>query len=507
MQAITQPFRIKETGRVKEVRKFIVKIEGLPSCMSGERVKFPDGTSGLVMGFNEKEALVISLGYEANIRIGAEVLAENAEFRIPVGEALIGRIVNALGEPCDGRGTILADSGQRSADSGQNKLNAERYTLNADYYPVFREAPPTMERGEVDEDFRTGIKIIDTLIPLGKGQRVLVFGDRMSGKTSVATDAIINQRGKDMICIYCSIGKSYSSLLKVVQLLKKFDCFEYTALVSAGASSPCAQQYLAPYTASAIGEYFMNKGKDVLLVFDDLTKHAWAYRQISLLLERSPGREAYPGDIYYIHSQLLERSGKLSEEKGAGSMTLFCIADTLQGDVSGYIPSNLISMLDGQIYLSTTLFAEGFKPAIDFSSSVSIIGARTQHPAIKDAAGRVKIEYAQYRELLKLTRLKSALSPEAEAKIRRGEIVSELLKQNRNSPVSLEEQVILLYAFDRGILDKMPDDEIKRFKKDFFEFVKKTKPEIPEALEEKKPLSKAVTQEIDECLRKFFSRA
>ena len=494
MPTQTQPFRIKETGTVKEVKKFIVKIEGFPSCMNGERVIFADGTSGLVMGFNEKEALVIPLGYEANIRIGAEVLAKSSDFRIPVGEALVGRIVNALGEPCDGRGAMNSKFGVRSLDGKTHNLQ----------YPVFREAPPTMERGEVDEDFHTGIKIIDTLIPIGKGQRILVFGDRMSGKTSIGTDAIINQSGKDVVCIYCSIGKSYSSLLKVVQLLKKFNCLEYTTIVAAGASSPCAQQYLAPYTATAIGEYFMHKGKDVFLVFDDLTKHAWAYRQISLLLERPPGREAYPGDIYYIHSQLLERAGMLSEEKSAGSMTLFCIADTLQGDVAGYIPSNLISMLDGQVYLSTTLFAEGFKPSIDFGASVSIIGARTQHPAVKEVAGRIRIEYAQYRELLKLTRLKSALSPEAEAKIRRGEIISELLKQNRNNPVSLEEQIILFYGFDRNVLNKLPDDEIRRFKKGFFSFIEKTKPDIIRDLKERQPLKREITEELEKCLKAFF---
>jgi F-type H+-transporting ATPase subunit alpha len=508
VQTITQPFRIKEIGRVKEVKKFIVKIEGLPSCMSGQLVKFSDGSKGLVMGFNDKEALVIVLGYEARVRIGDEVITESDIFAIPVSEALVGRVVNAQGEPCDGKGSI-AYSVERIADS--KKLNAKRYPLNA----VFREAPPTMERGEVGEQFETGIKIMDILVPVAKGQRVLIFGDRMSGKTSIATDAIISQsrksgtdlrdrQEKNVICIYCSIGKSYSSLLRVVQLLKKQNALDYTVIVAALASSSCGEQYLAPYTATAIGEYFMDKGMDVLLVLDDLTKHAWAYRQLSLLLERPPGREAYPGDIYYIHSQLLERAGKLSEEKGSGSITSFTIADTLQGDVAGYIPSNLISMLDGQIYLSTTLFAEGFKPAIDFGMSISIIGGKIQHPAVKELARRLRIEYAQYRELLKLTRLKAALSPEAEAKIRRGEIITELLKQNRNQPVSLEEQVLLFYALDRGVLDKLADDEVRRFKSDFFDFVKKSKPGVIETLKERQPLNKALAGELDECLREFW---
>ena len=497
MQTTAQAFRVKEIGRVKEVKKFIIKIEGLPSCMSGQLVKFSDGTNGLVMGFNDKEALVIVLGYEARVRIGDEVVAENEIFTIPVSEALIGRVVDAQGKPCDGRGPI-----QPSAIS--RKPSAKDFKLKADYYPVFREAPATMERGDVAEQFETGIKIMDILVPVAKGQRMLIFGDRMSGKTSIATDTIINQKNKNLICIYCSIGKSYSSLLRTVQLFKKQDVLDYTIIVAALASSSCGEQYLVPYTATAIGEYFMYKGMDVLLVLDDLTKHAWAYRQLSLLLERSPGREAYPGDIYYIHSQLLERAGKLSEARGSGSMASFVIADTLQGDVAGYIPSNLISMLDGQIYLSTTLFAEGFKPAIDFGMSISIIGGKIQHPAVKELARRLRIEYAQYGELLKLTRLKAALSPEAEAKIRRGEIISELLRQNRNQPVPLEEQIILFYAMDRGVLDKLEDGEVKRFKSDFFNFVTKSNLRIIEALKEKQPLKKAVAGQLDECLKKWF---
>jgi len=507
MQTITQPFRIKELGRVKEVKKFIVKVKGLPSCMNGQLVNFRDGTKGLVMGFNDEETLVIVLGYESRVRIGDEVISESNVFAVPVSDGLIGRVVNAQGEPADGKGAIQLSAISRQPSAKDFKLKAESRQLRADYYPIFREAAPTMERGDVNEQLETGIKIIDTLIPVAKGQRMLVFGDRMSGKTSIATDAIINQKAKDVVCIYCSIVKSYSSLLKAVQLLKKYEALDYTLVVAAGASSSCAEQYLAPYTATAIGEYFMDKGQDVLLIFDDLTKHAWSYRQLSLLLERPPGREAYPGDIYYIHSQLLERGGRLSEEKGGGSITSFVIADTLQGDVAGYIPSNLISMLDGQIYLSTALFGEGFKPAVDFGLSSSIIGGKIQNPALKEVAGRLRVEYAQYKELLKLTKLKGALSPEAEAKIRRGEITSELLRQNRNSPVSLPEQIMLFYALDRGVLDKLPDEEIKRFKKDFFAFVKQAKPGVIGELQQRQPLTKEITTELDECLRKFFNIA
>ncbi|MEI8349087.1 MAG: F0F1 ATP synthase subunit alpha [Candidatus Omnitrophota bacterium] len=498
MQTQSYPFRIKELGRVKEVRKFIVKIEGFPSCMNGQLVSFPGGTKGLVMGFNEREALAIILGYEGSVRIGDIVEAQSQAFTVPVNDSLPGRIITALGKPCDEKGPIAVSGFLRLA------ANADSLTAHTSYCPVFTEAPSAMERSDVHEQLETGVKMVDMFVPLAKGQRILIFGDRMSGKTSLATDAIINQKDKDVVCVYCSIGKSYFSLLRVVQLLKKHRALDYTVVVAAGAASSCGEQYLAPYTATAVAEYFMNKGKDVLLVMDDLTKHAWAYRQLSLLLERPPGREACPGDIYYIHAQLLERSGKLIDEKGGGSITSLVLADTLQGDISSYIPSNFVSMLDGQIYLSTTLFGDGFKPAIDFGLSISIMGGKIQHPAIKEFTQRIRIEYAQYRELLRLMKLKSTLSSEAEAKIKRGETITELLKQQRSSPVSQAEQIILLYALEKGMLDKLSSQQLKTFKNDFFSFVQKEEPEIVRLLEERQPLDNKSAALIEKVLQDFF---
>jgi len=482
VQTLEQPFRIKELGRVKEIKKCIAKIEGLPSCMNGQLLHFPNGSKGLVMGFNYDEALSIILGYEGGIRMGDSVEAENKTFEIPIGEGLVGRVVNALGLLCDGGSKIRYDASRS----------------------VFKEAPPAMERGAVSEPLETGIKIVDIFVPIAKGQRVLLLGDRMSGKTSIAVDGIINQKNKNVICIYCSIGKSHSSLLKITQLLNKKNAFGYTIILAAGASASCGEQYLAPYTATTIGEYFMNKGKDVLLIYDDLTKHAWAYRQLSLLLERPPGREAYPGDIYYVHSQLLERCGKLSHAGGGGSITAFVIADTLQEDIAGYIPSNLVSMLDGQIFLSTSLFSEGFKPAIDFGMSVSTIGGKIQHPMLRQLAVKLRVEYAEYRKLLKLTKLKAVLSQEAEVNIRRGEIITELLKQPRVNLVSIEEQIVLFYALDRGVLNKLSDTEIIKFKNNFFDFLKKTKPTLIGTLKERQPIKKETAAAIDECLKRFF---
>jgi len=435
MPASFSPFaiRIKEIGRVRAVKKIIARVSGLANFMNGQLVNFAGttGTKGMIVGFQEEDILVLILGEESRVRIGQEVVSCQEEFKIPVGEGFLGRVVNALGEPADGKGPIAAN----------------------ECYPVFREAPATMDRGESVSCLETGTKIVDAVVPVSYGQRQLIIGDRMTGKTTVAIDAILHQKGKDVVCIYCCIGKSFSSLLKVARLLKLKAALDHTIVVASTASATVGEQYLAPYSASALGEYFMHRGKDVLLVFDDMTKHAWSYRQISLLLERPPGREAYPGDIYYIHSQLIERAGKLSKELGGGSITLFPIIDTLQGDITGFIPSNLVSMTDGQIYLSSALFAEGFKPAIDFALSVSIIGSRTQNPILKKLASSIRLEYAQYKELLRLTKLKSGLTVEAERKIRRGAAISALLAQDKNNPVSITELIILLYALDRKILD------------------------------------------------------
>ncbi|MCX5703499.1 MAG: F0F1 ATP synthase subunit alpha, partial [Candidatus Omnitrophica bacterium] len=344
------------------MRKFIVITEGLPSCMNGQIVEFASGTLGLVMGFTEEKVQILVLGDASSIRAGDEVYNKGKSLNLPVSDAFLGRVVNGLCQPLDGLGPIGA----------------------SEFFPVFRIAPGVMERVPVKESLETGTLILDAIIPIAKGQRQLLIGDRLTGKTTVALDAILNQKGKDVICIYCCIGKPYSSLLKTLDILKENDAFKYTIVVSAVASVSTGEQYLAPYTACVLGEYFMYKGKDVFVIFDDLTKHAWTYRQISLLLERAPGREAYPGDIFYVHSQLVERAGYLKPELGGGSMTFFPIVEILQGDVTGYISTNLISMTDGQLYFSTALFNKGFKPAIDFGLSVSRIGNKAQWPAMKE---------------------------------------------------------------------------------------------------------------------------
>jgi F-type H+/Na+-transporting ATPase subunit alpha len=372
---------------------------------------------------------------------------------------------------------------------------------------VFREAPSVLERVPIREALETGIRTIDAMIPIGKGQRELIIGDRMSGKSTIAIDTILNQKGKDVICIYCFIGKDYETLVEVLRLLRAKDALSYTVVVSALAASSPGEQYIAPYTACALGEFFMSEGKDVFAVFDDLTKHAWAYRQLSLLLERSPGRDAYPGDIFYLHSQLVERAAKLSEDNDGGrggSMTFFPIVDTIQGDVTGYIPSNLISMTDGQIYLNTSLFGEGFKPAIDLGLSVSRIGNKVQSKAMKELSGMLRLEYIQYKELLKMSKLKAGLSPEIEAKLSRGAAIKQILIQERNRPSSHEEQVMMLYAVRKGILDNLTEKELDIFKKEIYKFACANNERLIKELSEKRELTESIKQGLDAMLESYF---
>jgi len=460
--------QIYEIGTIKEIKKSIAKVIGLSDCMNGQLLDITPNTKGLVMGFAEEEVLALLLGKTAEANAGDSVYSKMELFRIPVGERFLGRIVNALAEPLDGKGVIASEAKQSNMQTSQIASSSRRFGTprndSDEYYPIFRDAPGVLERIPIIEALETGILIIDAVIPIGKGQRELIIGDRMTGKTTICVDAILNQRDKGVICIYCCIGKSFSSLLRTAQVFKAKGVFDYTIIVAATASAVVGEQYLAPYSACALGEYFMYKGKDVLIVFDDMTKHAWSYRQLSLLLERPPGREAYPGDIYYIHSQLIERAGRLNKELGGGSMTFFPVVDTLQGDVTGFIPSNLISMTDGQVYLSSALFAEGFKPAVDLAMSVSIMGTRTQNPILKNLSTTIRLEYAQYKELLRLTKLKAGLTAQAEYRIRHGEAIRILLAQERNRPVSAGELIVLLYALNKRILDDLPVDRINGFK-------------------------------------------
>jgi F-type H+-transporting ATPase subunit alpha len=478
-------FDIKEVGTVKAVREFIVLAENMPSCVNGQIVEFEGGLRGIVMGFNPEEVQILMLGPKAKIRAGDRVYSKAKSLFLPVGNGFVGRVVNALCEPVDGKGDIERD----------------------DMFAVFKEAPGIMDRDTVERTLESGTRIIDTIMPLALGQRQLLVGDRQTGKTSVTTDAIINQKGKDVICIYCLIGKTYSSLLKTIELFKEHDVFDYSLIVSGIASTSVGEQYLAPYTTAMLGEYFMQQGKDVLVVFDDLTRHAWIYRQISLLLKRAPGREAYPGDIFYTHSQLMERAGQMSKANGGGSMTFLPIVETLQGDATGYIPTNLVSMTDGQIYFSSALFNKGFRPAIDVGLSVSRIGNRAQWPAVKGPSRSLRMEFVQYKELVAMTQLRTTeLSKEAEKKLRRGEAITELLIQDKNRPVPMEHLVVDMYALNREVLDELPAAEIKKFKNDFFEKICEWFPNLPKQLREGKVIVDESIANLEEAIYYYFNQ-
>ncbi len=482
---VSARFEIREIGYVESVRKFIVIAKGLPSCMNGQIVEFTSGTQGLVMGFTEDKVQILVLGDVSSIRAGDDVYNKSKSLNLPVSDAFIGRIVNGLCQPQDDLGPIEAK----------------------EYFPVFRVAPGVMERIPVKETLETGALLLDAIIPIAKGQRQLLIGDRLTGKTTVALDAIINQKGKDVICIYCCIGKPYSSLVKVIDILKENEALAYTIVVTGVASLSVGEQYLAPYTACMLGEYFMYKGKDVFCVFDDLTKHAWIYRQISLLLERAPGREAYPGDIFYIHSQLMERAGYLNNEWGGGSMTFFPIVEILQGDVTGYISTNLISMTDGQLYFSTDLFKKGFKPAIDFGLSVSRIGNKAQWETMKKLSKSLRLDYLQYKELLQMTQLRSTgISKEAEARLKRGGAINQLIIQDKNKPVSMERQIIYLSALNRGMLDNLTPGQTEQFKKEILSFMEKAYPGFTAEVRKTQQLSEELEKKLEGCLQDYFAK-
>lgn len=488
---------IKEIGTVTEVKQGIIKIDGMPSCMYGELLQFSENIKGIVTEFNEKEVCAVVLSDESRISVGDTVSSLTEMVNIPVGEGFIGRIVNALAEPIDGKGPIKVRDEGRSLPGRQAGLVPQRY-------PVFREAPGIMEREPIGEALMMGTKSVDLMIPIGKGQRELIIGDRQTGKSSLCLDAIINQRGKDVICIYCWIGGSRSNLKKHLHVLSENKAMAHTIVAAAPADTSVAEKYLIPYTAAALGEYFMHNGGDVLIVFDDLTKHAWVYREMSLLLERSPGREAYPGDIFYLHSHLLERAGRLSHAHGGGTMTFLPIVETLQGDITGYIQTNLISMTDGQIYISTPLFREGFKPAIDLGLSVSRIGSKVQCPAMRTVSEGLRLEYAQYREMLRLTRLRTRLSVEAIERVRRGETLQEMLLQSHSQPVSLQEEIVLFYAFKRKILEVLPKEVVKRFMNEFFSYLNKEQPQVVVLLEETRDLTVDVRKGLDAAFVSFL---
>ena len=473
--------RDKEVGTVIWVGDGIVTIYGIDNAMYGEIVVFENGIKGMVQDIRRTEIGCILFGKDTGIKEGTKVTRTGKRAGVPVGEEFLGRIINALGAPIDGKGAIK----------------------EADYMPVEQEAPSIADRQSVNEPLQTGILSIDSMFPIGKGQRELIIGDRQTGKTSIALDTIINQRGKDVVCIYVAIGQKASTVAKIVSTLEKNDAMDYTIIVASTASDPAPLQYIAPYAGTSMAEYFMHKGKDVLIVYDDLSKHAVAYRTLSLLLGRSPGREAYPGDVFYLHSRLLERSSKLKDSLGGGSITALPIIETQAGDVSAYIPTNVISITDGQIFLESDLFFSGMRPAVNVGLSVSRVGGAAQTKAMKKATGTVRIDLAQYREMEVFTQFASDLDDATKAQLQHGKALMELLKQPLSHPLSMHEQVLTLCMATDGVFDKIPTKQVKQYQKDILDFMDLKHPEIGKEIEQTKALSDELRQKIKDAAAEF----
>ena len=438
-----------ETGTVLMVGDGIARASGLINCMAGELLEFEDGSFGMAQNLEENSVSIVLFGSDENISEGQTVKRTGKVVSVPVGEAMIGRVVNALGQPIDGAGPIVTDT----------------------FRPIESPAPGICERKSVSEPLQTGIKAIDSMVPIGRGQRELIIGDRQTGKTAIAVDTIINQKGQDVICIYVAIGQKRSTVANLVETLTKNGAMDYTMVVAATASEASPLQYIAPYSGCAMGEYFMNQGKHVLIIYDDLTKHAVAYRALSLLIRRPPGREAYPGDVFYLHSRLLERAAKLDDAHGGGSLTALPIIETQAGDVSAYIPTNVISITDGQIFLETELFHSGVMPAVNPGISVSRVGGNAQIKAMKKVAGTLKLLYSQYRELQSFAQFGSDLDADTKARLEQGARIVEVLKQNQNAPVPVEKQVAILYAVTKGILIRIDTEDVKAYEAGLYTYL------------------------------------
>ncbi len=438
-----------ETGTILMVGDGIARASGLVKCMSGELLEFEDGSFGMAQNLEENSVSIVIFGSDENIGEGQTVKRTGKVVSVPVGDAMVGRVVNALGQPIDGAGPIDTK----------------------EFRPIESKAPGICERRSVYQPLQTGIKAIDSMIPIGRGQRELIIGDRQTGKTTIATDTIINQKGKDVICIYVAIGQKRSTVATLVENLTRNGAMDYTIVVAATASESSPLQYIAPYSGCAMGEYFMNKGKDVLIIYDDLSKHAVAYRALSLLIRRPPGREAYPGDVFYLHSRLLERAAKLDDEHGGGSMTALPIIETQAGDVSAYIPTNVISITDGQIFLETELFHSGIMPAVNPGISVSRVGGDAQIKAMKKVAGTLKLIYSQYRELQSFAQFGSDLDADTKARLEQGARIVEVLKQNQNAPVPVEKQVAILYAVTKGVLESVNVEDVNIYESGLYTYL------------------------------------
>jgi F-type H+-transporting ATPase subunit alpha len=475
---------VSETGSIISVGDGIARIHGLDKVMSGELIEFPHGVAGIAMNLEEDQVGAVLLGEYQKIREGDEVRRTGKIMSVPVGEALIGRVVDALGRPIDGKGPIATDK----------------------TFAIERIAPGVIDRQPVKQPMQTGVKAIDGMIPIGRGQRELVIGDRQTGKTAIALDTIINQKGGDLICIYVAIGQKRSTVAQVVKTLQDFGAMDYSIVVSASASDPAPMQYLAPYAGCAMGEYFRDTGRHALCVYDDLSKHAAAYREISLLLRRPPGREAYPGDVFYLHSRLLERAAKLSDAKGGGSLTALPFIETQAGDVSAYIPTNVISITDGQIYLESDLFNSNQRPAVNVGLSVSRVGGNAQTKAMKSVAGALRLDLAQYRELAAFAQFGSDLDKSSQAQLNRGKRLVEILKQPQYQPIPVEKQTAIIFAGTRGLLDDLAVEDCREFEKELYKFLDGSKPGILNTLREKKAFDKPLEADLTSAINEVKSR-
>ena len=473
---------LTEVGTVVEVGDGIATIHGLSKVGFGELLEFPSGLAGLALNLEEDLVGAAVMGSDVGVKEGDLVKATGEIARVPVGDALLGRVVNPLGEPLDGKGVVQTDG----------------------IRPIEIVAPNVVVRQSVNRPVQTGIKSIDGMIPIGRGQRELIIGDRFTGKTAIAIDTIINQKGENLICIYVAVGQKQSKVASIQATLEEYGAMEHTVIVAANASDPAPLQYLAPYAGCAIGEEFMASGREALIIYDDLTKHAWAYRQMSLLLRRPPGREAYPGDVFYLHSRLLERAARLDDDHGGGSLTALPIIETQAGDVSAYIPTNVISITDGQIYLEADLFNSGIRPAVNAGLSVSRVGSSAQTRAMRRVAGRMRLELAQYRALASFAQFgASDLDAATRAQLERGQRLTELLKQPQYRPQSLPQQVCSMYAAVNGHMDDVPVDRVREFEERFIGYLETSKPELMSAIQEKKDIDEAVEESLKEAIAAF----
>lgn len=471
----------EKVGTVEEIGDGIARISGLSDVMASEMLEFPDGKLGVALNLEEDTVGAIILGEEKGIKAGDTVKSTGRILEVPVGEAVIGRVVNPLGQAIDGKGDIKSEK----------------------RYPIEKIAPRVITRESVSQPVQTGIKAIDSMIPIGRGQRELIIGDRQVGKTAITIDTIINQKGQNMTCIYVAIGQKESKVAKMVAELEKHGAMEYTTVVVAGASDPASLTFIAPYAGCAIGEYMMDQGKDVLVIYDDLSKHAWAYRQISLLLRRPPGREAYPGDVFYLHSRLLERAAKLNPDYGGGSLTALPIIETQAADISAYIPTNVISITDGQIYLEPDLFYQGIRPALNIGLSVSRVGSAAQSKAMKKVAGKLRMELAQYRELAAFAQFGSDLDEATQKQLERGKRLTEILKQGQYEPMSVAQQVVILYAAINGYTDDVPVDRIQEFETELHLFFETSHKPLLDEITKTGDLGKDLESKLKTALEDF----